>query len=74
VNPNAGFQGAQNAASIYNTLANYGSDTYRTYVSGLSAQQPGQSGASQFAQIAGGIGNIFSPISSGFKSYTLGGA
>jgi len=73
VNPNAGFQGAQNAASIYNTLANYGSDTYRTYVSGLSAQQPGQSGASQFAQIAGGIGNIFSPISSTFKSYSLGG-
>jgi hypothetical protein len=74
VNPNAGFQGAQSAASIYNTLANYGSDTYRTYVSGLSAQQPGQSGASQFAQIAGGIGNIFSPVSSLFKSYTLGGA
>ena len=73
VNPNAGFQGAQNAASIYNTLANYSSDAYRTYVSGLSAQQQGQSGASQFAQIAGGIGNIFSPISGAFKSYTLGG-
>jgi len=73
VNPNAGFQGAQNAASIYNTLANYSSDAYRTYVSGLSAQQQGQSGASQFAQIAGGIGNIFSPISNAFKSYSLGG-
>ena len=73
VNPNAGFQGAQNAASIYNTLANYSSDAYRTYVSGLSAQQQGQSGASQFAQIAGGIGNIFSPISGAFKSYSLGG-
>jgi hypothetical protein len=73
VNPNAGFQGAQNAASIYNTLANYNADNYRTYVSGLSANQ-GQSGASQFAQIAGGIGNLFSPISSAFKTYTLGGA
>ena len=73
VNPNAGFQGAQNAASIYNTLANYSSDAYRTYVSGLSAQQQGQSGASQFAQIAGGIGNILSPISGAFKSYSLGG-
>ena len=75
VNPSAGFQGAQNAASIYNTLANYGSDTYRTYMSGLTANAAqGQSGASQFAQIAGGVGNIFSPISSAFKSYTLGGA
>jgi hypothetical protein len=73
VNPNAGFQGAQNAASIYNTLANLTSDTYRTYVSGLSAQQQKQSGASTFAQIAGGIGNILSPVSSLFKSYSLGG-
>ena len=70
VNPNAGFQGAQNAASIYNTLSNYASDTYRTYVSGLSAQQPA---SSTFAQIAGGIGNIVSPFASAFKSYSLGG-
>jgi len=74
VNPNAGFQGAQNAASIYNTQANYASDAYRTYISGLSAQQPGQSAASTFAQVAGGAGNILSPISGAFKSYTLGGA
>jgi len=70
VNPNAGFQGAQNAASIYNTLANFTADNYRTYVSGLSAQQPA---SSTFAQIAGGIGNIVSPFASAFKSYSLGG-
>jgi len=70
VNPNAGFQGAQNAASLYNTLANYGSDTYRTYVGGLSSQQPA---SSTFAQVAGGIGSLLSPVSSAFKSYNLGG-
>jgi hypothetical protein len=75
VNPNAGFQGAQNATSIYNTLANLSADNYRTMMSGFNAsQQPQQSGTAQFAQIAGGIGNIFSPISSAFKSYSLGGA
>jgi hypothetical protein len=73
VNPNAGLQGAQNATSIYNTLANLSADNYRTYVSGLSANQ-GQSGASTFAQYAGGAGNLLTPIMGALKSYSLGGA
>jgi len=53
VNPNAGFAGAQNAASIYNTLADYQAQTYGAQVSGIanSYRSPGQ----EFASIAGGI-------------------
>jgi hypothetical protein len=69
VNPNAGFQGAQNAANIYGTMA----DIYKTGTQYALGSQ-GQSGASTFAQIAGGAGNILSPFMSAFKSYSLGGA
>ena len=62
VNPNAGFVGAQNAAGIYNTLADYASQTYGAQV-GAIASQP--SGAQQFGQIATGIGNLFSPFKFG---------
>jgi hypothetical protein len=55
VNPNAGFLGAQNAAGIYNTLADYASSTYGAQV-GAIARQP--SGAEQFGQIATGLSNL----------------
>jgi hypothetical protein len=54
--------GAQNAASIYNTLANYQGSTYGAQVGAISRQQ---SGAQQFAQIAGGIGSIASAAAPG---------
>jgi len=69
VNPNAGFQGAQNASNIYGTMA----DIYKTGTQYALGSQK-QSGASTFAQIAGGAGNILSPFMSAFKSYSLGGA
>jgi hypothetical protein len=62
VNPNAGFVGAQNAASIYNTLADYTARTYGANV-GAIASQP--SGAQQFGQIATGVGNLLSPFKFG---------
>jgi hypothetical protein len=52
VNPNAGFVGAQNAANIYNTLADYASQTYGAQVGAISRQQ---SGAQQAASILGGV-------------------
>jgi hypothetical protein len=55
VNPNAGFIGAQNAASIYNTLADYASQTYGAQVGAISRQP---SGAEQFGQIATGLSNL----------------
>jgi hypothetical protein len=55
VNPNAGFMGAQNAASIYNTLADYSAQTYGANVGAISKQS---SGAEQFGQIATGLGNL----------------
>lgn len=46
----------QNAfASLYGSQANYGASTYGAQVGAISRQQ---SGAQQFAQIAGGIGSI----------------
>jgi len=60
VNPNAGFMGAQNAASIYNTLADYSAQTYGAQV-GAIASQP--SGAQQFGAIASGIGSLIPNIS-----------
>lgn len=60
VNPNAGFMGAQNAASIYNTLADYQAKTYGAYT-GAVASQP--SGAQQFGAIASGIGSLIPNIS-----------
>ena len=60
VNPNAGFLGAQNAASIYNTLADYQAKTYGAYA-GAVASQP--SGAQQFGAIASGVGSLIPSFS-----------
>jgi len=60
VNPNAGFIGAQNAAGIYNTLADYAAKTYSANV-GAIASQP--SGAQQFGAIASGIGSLLPSFS-----------
>ena len=57
VNPNAGFIGAQNAASIYNTLADYQGQTYGAQVGALSRQE---TGSQAFGNIASGLGNLFS--------------
>jgi len=57
VNPNAGFAGAQNAAGIYNTLADYASQTYGAQVGALSRQE---TGSQAFGNIASGLGNLFS--------------
>jgi uncharacterized protein YdbL (DUF1318 family) len=59
VNPNAGFLGAQNAASIYNTLADLQASQYGSQVGAIASKQ---SGASQFAQIAGGASSLLSPL------------
>ena len=55
VNPNAGFMGAQNAAGIYNTLADYQANTYGNYIGAISRQP---TGAQQFGAIASGIGSL----------------
>jgi hypothetical protein len=71
VNPNAALQSAQNASNIYGTMA----DIYKTGTQyALGTQRPGQTGTEQFAQIAGGIGSLLSPVTSAFTSYNLGGA
>jgi len=57
VNPNAGFVGAQNAANIYNTLADYASQTYGARVGALSRAE---TGSQAFGNIASGLGNLFS--------------
>ncbi|NBW21021.1 MAG: hypothetical protein EBR82_74970 [Caulobacteraceae bacterium] len=65
VNPNAGFLGAQNAAQIYNTLADYQAQTYGAQASALAsgyrspAQQIGSilSGVSGFTGLFGGPGS-----------------
>jgi hypothetical protein len=69
VNPNAALQSAQNASNIFGTMA----DIYKTGTQYALGSQ-GQSGASTFAQYAGGVGNLLSPIMGAFKSYSLGGA
>jgi hypothetical protein len=60
VNPNAGFIGAQNAASIYNTLADYTAQTYGAQVGALASQP---SGAQQFGAIMSGVGSLIPNIS-----------
>jgi hypothetical protein len=60
VNPNAGFAGAQNAAGIYNTLADYQKGVYGSQV-GAIASQP--SGAQQFGAIASGISGFIPSFS-----------
>jgi hypothetical protein len=62
VNPNAGFIGAQNAASIYNTLADLQASQYGSQVQAIASQR---SGASQFADIAGGVGGLLGKIAPG---------
>ena len=57
VNPNAGFMGAQNAASIYNSLADYSAQTYGAQVGALSRAE---TGSQAFGNIASGLGNMFS--------------
>lgn len=69
-NPDAPLALQQAAVSLYNGLLGYQASTYGNM---LQAQSQQPSTAAQFAQIAGGIGNIATPITSGFKSYTLGG-
>lgn len=58
-NPAIPVQLAGNASSIYNTMSDYQAQTYGAQV-GAIASQP--SGAQQFAQIAGGISSLFSPL------------
>jgi hypothetical protein len=58
-NPAIPVQLAGNASNIYNTMSDYQAQTYGAQV-GAIASQP--SGAQQFAQIAGGISSLFSPL------------
>jgi hypothetical protein len=62
VNPNAGFVGAQNAADIFKTINDYTLGGYQAQVGAISRQQ---SGAQQFADIAGGIGGLVGKIAPG---------
>ena len=55
VNPQAGFLGAQNAANIYGSLADYQAQTYGAQVGAISRQP---SGAQIFGEIAGGLSNL----------------
>ena len=63
VNPNAGFVGAQNAASIYNTLADYASQTYGARVGAQAATYTSPSKA--FANIAGGLSGFMPNLNFG---------
>ncbi|NBW18392.1 MAG: hypothetical protein EBR82_61500, partial [Caulobacteraceae bacterium] len=63
VNPNAGFLGAQNAAQIYNTLADYQAQTYGAQTSAIASSY--QSPFQAFGQVAGGIGSLLSPLKFG---------
>ena len=58
VNPNAGFIGAQNAAGIYNTLADYQASTYGAQVGAIASSY--RSPFQDFASVAGGIGSLTS--------------
>jgi len=67
-NPNAPLQLQQTAASLYNTLSNYNASTYGNYLNAYNNQP---TAAQTFGQIAGGIGNIASPLTAPFKSYSI---
>ena len=54
-NPAIPVQLASNAANIYNTMSNYQANTYGAQVGAISRQQ---SGAQQFADIAGGVASL----------------
>jgi hypothetical protein len=58
VNPNAGFMGAQNAASIYNSLADYQASTYGAKVGAEASMY--RSPFQNFASAAGGVSSLFS--------------
>ena len=58
VNPNAGFMGAQNAAGIYNTLADYQARTYGAQTAAQAATY--RSFGQEFGSIAGGVGSLMS--------------
>jgi hypothetical protein len=50
--------GAQNAAGIYNTLADYQANTYGAQVGAISRSYTSPSQA--FGNVASGLGNLFS--------------
>jgi hypothetical protein len=56
VNPNAGFQGAQNAANIYNTMTDYASSTYGAKTAAEAATY--RSFGQEFSAIAGGVKDL----------------
>jgi len=60
VNPNAGFEGAQTAASIYNTMQNAQASMYGSQVGAIAGSY--RSPAQNFASIAGGFGSIFGSL------------
>ena len=63
VNPNAGFVGAQNASNIYNSLADYASQTYGAQVGAQAATYTSPSKA--FANIAGGLSGFMPNLNFG---------
>ena len=58
VDPNAGLQGAQTSASIYNTMQNATASMYGSQVGAIANSY--QSPASAFGAVAQGLGNLFS--------------
>lgn len=58
VNPNAGLEGAQTSASIYNTMQNAAASMYGNQVGAIAGSY--QSPASAFGAVAQGLGNLFS--------------
>jgi uncharacterized protein YdbL (DUF1318 family) len=68
VNPNAGFIGAQNAAQIYNTLADYQAQTYGAQTSAIASsyRSPFQNAGSLLSGISGFSGMFGGPGSNAF--------
>ncbi|NDC24961.1 MAG: hypothetical protein EBZ49_12680 [Proteobacteria bacterium] len=60
--PEIPVQLAGNAANIYGSMSDYQARTYGAQVQAIASQR---SGASQFADIAGGIGGLFGKIAPG---------
>jgi len=61
-NPAIPVQLASNAANVYNTMSDYQAQTYGAQVQAIASQK---SGASQFADIAGGVGGLLGKIAPG---------
>ena len=57
VNPNAGFEGANTAASIYNTMQNAQASMYGSQVGAIASSY--RSPAQNFGAVASGVGSIF---------------